>query len=229
MRLPDFSFPSNSHPAILARAAEFERYIEKVSEENFIKMGIVGDGQPVWIPGIVESIAVSDSLLVDSINTKGTSGSTKIISGWADSDITIQLILIDLPRYSSDSIVPDITRFDCLKEIRKRFKAQKDGTPCVYTLQHPHIQAWGLKDFIFNDLKSSETRGKRIIHCTLEFDEFDSVSRKSQDRQLLSSGQLPFEKSSSRASAKPTRSVKPLVADDKRAGLGKLEAKYAKQ
>ena len=154
MRLPDFSFPSDSHPSILARAAEFNRYIEKVSAENFIKAGIVGDGQAVWLPAILDSIEVSDALLVDSITTKGVSGSTKIISGWADCDLTIKLILIDIPKYTADTVTPDVTRFDCLKEIRQRFKAQKNGVPCVYTLQHPHIQAWGLKDFIFNDLKS---------------------------------------------------------------------------
>ena len=223
MRLPDFSFPSNSHPSILARAAEFNRYIEKVSAENFIKAGIVGDGQAVWLPAILDSIEVSDALLVDSITTKGVSG---IISGWADCDLTIKLILIDIPKYTADTVTPDVTRFDCLKEIRQRFKAQKNGVPCVYTLQHPHIQAWGLKDFIFNDLKSIEERGKRIIHCTLGFDEFDSVSRKSQDRQLGFQGQKGITGGVGGAAVK---AVDPPVSDKTRAGLGKLEAQYAKQ
>lgn len=226
MRLPDFSFPSDSHPSILARAAEFNRYIEKVSAENFIKAGIVGDGQAVWLPAILDSIEVSDALLVDSITTKGVSGSTKIISGWADCDLTIKLILIDIPKYTADTVTPDITRFDCLKEIRQRFKAQKNGVPGVYTLQHPHIQAWGLKDFIFNDLKSIEERGKRIIHCTLGFDEFDSVSRKSQDRQLGFQGQ---KGGSGKAGGGVVKAVDPPVSDKTRAGLGKLEAQYAKQ
>ena len=226
MRLPDFSFPSDSHPSILARAAEFNRYIEKVSAENFIKAGIVGDGQAVWLPAILDSIEVSDALLVDSITTKGVSGSTKIISGWADCDLTIKLILIDIPKYTADTVTPDVTRFDCLKEIRQRFKAQKNGVPCVYTLQHPHIQAWGLKDFIFNDLKSIEERGKRIIHCTLGFDEFDSVSRKSQDRQLGFQGQKGITGGAGGAAVK---AVDPPISDKTRAGLGKLEAQYAKQ
>ena len=225
MRLPDFSFPSESHPSILARAAEFNRYIEKVSAENFIKAGIVGEGQPVYLPAILDGIEISDTLLVDSVTTTGSSGSTKIISGWADSDVTIKLILIDIPTYTADSVTPDVTRFDCLKEIRQRFKAQKNGTPCVYTLQHPHIQAWGLKDFIFNDLKSVEERGKRIIHCTLGFDEFDSVSRKSQDRQLGFQGQ---KGDSGSGGGSAVKAVDPPVSDKTRAGLGKLEAQYAK-
>lgn len=226
MRLPDFSFPSDSHPSILARAAEFNRYIKEVSAENFIKAGIVGEGQPVYLPAILDSIEISDALLVDSITTKGTSGSVKIISGWADCDMLIKLILIDIPKYTADSVTPDITRFDCLAEIRKRFKAQKDGTPCVYTVQHPHIRAWGLKDFLFNDLKSVEERGKRIIHCTLGFDEFDSVSRKSQDRQLGFQGQ---KGGSGKAGGGVVKAVDPPVSDKTRAGLGKLEAQYAKQ
>jgi hypothetical protein len=214
MRLPDFSFPSGTHPDILSRAAEFNGWIEKVSAENFIKAGLSGE-EPVTLPGILDSIEASDALLVDEVDTKGASGSVKVISGWADSDLTITLLLIDIPKYDAGSYTPDITRFDCLAEIRQRFKAMKDGAPCIYTLQHPHIAAWGIGGFLFNDLKSVESRGKRIITCTLGFDEFDSTSRKSQDRQLGISMQ---------AQAAPAKSVNPVVPDETRRGLGKLEA-----
>jgi hypothetical protein len=46
MRLPDFSFPGKTLPAILARAAEFNQYIEKVAPENFVKIGVSGGGEP---------------------------------------------------------------------------------------------------------------------------------------------------------------------------------------
>jgi hypothetical protein len=220
MRLPDFTFPGDTLADILSRANEFNRYIEQVSAENFIKIGVSGEGEPRVIPGILDSVEISDALLTDDAETTGKSGSVKIISGWADSDVTINLLLIDIPSITNNAIIPNVTRFDCLREITRYFKQMKDGKPRVYTIQHPHLKAWGLREFLFNSLKSSESRGKRIITCTLEFDEFDSVAGKSQDRQL--------EAAQSAENTQEEKSVTPPVSDKTRRGLGELEAKYAK-
>jgi hypothetical protein len=202
---------------VLARASEFNQYIERVKAENFIKVGVAGEGEPRWLPGILDSIEVSASLLVDDADANGKSGSVKIISGWSDADVSINLLLIDIPRHTNSSITPAITRFDCLKEIAGVFKNMENGSPRVYTIQHPHIAAWGMREFIFDKLKSSESRGRRIINCTLEFDEFDGISGKSQDRRLASGGDSAIIKSET-----------PIVGDKTRRGLGELEGKYAK-
>ena len=217
MRLPDFSFSSGTHPAILARAAEYNQYIEWVKAENFVKIGVAGEGEPRFLPGILDSIEVSDALLVDDAETEGKSGSVKIISGWADADVTITLLLIDIPRVTNAEVTPGVTRFDCLREIAGVFRQMKDGKPRVYTIQHPHIAAWGPREFIFNSLKSEESRGRRIITCNLEFDEFDSTIGKSQDRQLGATIDTVV-----------VTSQNPVVGDTTRRGLGKLEAKYGK-
>jgi hypothetical protein len=59
----------------------------------------------------------------------------------------------------------------------------ENSKPRVYTIQHPDIHAWGFWEFICKDLTSTEQGGRRIITCTLEFDEYDSMSGKSQARQ----------------------------------------------
>jgi hypothetical protein len=218
MRLPDFSFSGDTLPAILSRASEFNSWIERVKAENFIKIGVSGEGEPRYLPAILDSIKVSDELLVDSADTEGKSGSVKIISGWADADISINLLLIDIPRITNEAVTPNITRFDCLKEIAGIFKQMKDGKPRVYQILHPHIAAWGVREFVFNKLESEESRGKRTIHCSLEFDEFDSVSGKSQDRQL--GGQA--------VAAETEAPANPPVGDTARRGLGELEGRYAK-
>jgi hypothetical protein len=217
MRLPDFSFSGDTLPAIRARAAVFNSWIERVKAENFVAIGVAGEGEPRILPGILDRIEVSDSLLVDDAETEGKSGSVKIISGWADVDVTIQLLLIDIPKITNEAVTPYVTRFDCLKEVAGVFKHMKDGKPRVYTILHPHVAAWGVREFVFNSLQSEESRGKRIITCTLEFDEFDSVSGKSQDRQLGPPPALPAE----------TAAI-PLVGEQDRAGLGKMEAKFAR-
>ena len=81
MRFPDFAFSSDTLPAILSRAAEFNSWIEQVKAENFIKIGVTDEGEPRYLPAILDSIKVSDELLVDSADTEGKSGSVKIISG----------------------------------------------------------------------------------------------------------------------------------------------------
>jgi hypothetical protein len=221
MRLPDFSFPSGSLPEILKNAATLNRYVKTVSAENFIKAGVSGEGEAATLPGILDSISVGDSLLEDSVETADRSGSVKIISGWADADISITLLLIDIPTYTAEALTPGITRFDCLRQIAGTFRRKDgEGKPCVYTIQHPHFSAWGVREFLFSKLKSSESRGKRIITCTLDFTEFDSAAGKSQDRLLVSM---------EAAQAAPVTSENPEIGSGQRAEFGKMEAKYGKR
>ena len=170
MRLPDFSFPGTSLPEILKNAATLNGYVKTVNAENFIKAGVSGEGEGVTLPGILDSISVGDSLLEDSVETADKSGSVKIISGWADADIAVTLLLIDIPTYTAEAFTPGVTRFDCLKQIAGTFR-QKDseGKPCVYAIQHPHFSAWGIREFLFSKLKSSESlaNGSLPAHWSL--------------------------------------------------------------
>jgi hypothetical protein len=69
-------------------------------------------------------------------------------------------------------------------------------------------------------LKSSESRGKRIITCTLDFAEFDGIIGKSQDRMLVSM---------EAAAAVPVTSEDPPIGNEQRAGLGRMEERYGKR
>jgi hypothetical protein len=211
MILPSVSIPE----AILKKIPELRQWAERARAENYVSIGVVGEGVHV-LPGFVESIEVSDSLLVEDVEQEGTSGSIKVIHGWNDCDVSITLKLIDIPVISSGRLVPSVSRYDCLAEIRGWFKNMRDGLPRIYTIRHPHITAWGAREFIFNDLKSSDSKDKRIITCTLEFDEYDSVTGKSQDRQI---GMKITEQETAAA---------PPVSGKTRAGLGKLEKRYEK-
>jgi hypothetical protein len=215
MILPAFSVPE----AIAKDLPQIRDWMEKSRQENFVSIGVVGDSVHI-LPGFLESVEVSDSLLVDSVDQEGKSGSIKIIHGWADCDVSITLKLVDIPTIDTASgrVTPAVSRYDCLAEIVSWFKKMKDGVPQIYTIRHPHITAWGAREFIYSDLKSSENREKRIITCALDFDEFDSVTGKSQDRQV---GIAIAAQEDQAAEAPP-------VADKTRRGLGELEQRYAK-
>jgi hypothetical protein len=172
-----------------------------------ISIGVVGEAVHT-LPGILESIGVNDSLLVDSVKKEGKSGSTKVIHGWEDADVSIKITLLDDPAQKK-------TRFDYLAEITGWFTKVKDGKPQVFTLNHPLLAAWGSRQFIYYSLDSSETRGKQKINCTLEFDEYDSSTGKTQERQI-----------GAQTAAAETAPPQPPVSDKTRMGLGKLEAQY---
>jgi hypothetical protein len=63
-----------------------------------------GEGKPVMLPGIM------DSLLEDSLETSDKSGAITIIDGWADADIAITLLLIGIPTYTNNRASPGVNR-----------------------------------------------------------------------------------------------------------------------
>jgi hypothetical protein len=176
--------------------------------------GIVKIGSPPEVlPGIVESIKISDSLLIDNADQQGRSGKVKVVQGWDDADLLITLFLIDDPGAGK-------TRWDSLKQIAGIFKkVSGTGKPEVYTLSHPMTSAWGTKQLLFSSLESTEYRTRRKISVSLEFVEYDSAAGVIQDRQ----GTAAEAKQ-----AKPAATPAPIVSDKQRLGLGKLEDRFAK-
>jgi hypothetical protein len=214
MILPAYTVPDS----IVEFLPEVRTWVEQARNEGLVSIGVVGEAVQV-LPGFLDSIDVSSSLLEDSVEQEGKSGSIKVIHGWKDCDVSINLILLDIPILDSAKckVTPNITRHDCLAQIAGLFKTMKDGKPQIYTVHHPHLVAWGARQFIFAGLKSSESRSKGIITCTLDFDEYDSTVGKSQDRQI---GLQEVEQNAASAEQEP------YVPDTTRAGLGKVEAKY---
>lgn len=215
MILPTPSLPE----AVTEKIPSVSQWVENAKKDGHVLIGVVG--QTVYrIPGILESVEVSDALNVDDVDKEGKGGKVKVVHGWNDCDLSLTFTLIDIPVLDAANyrLSPKITRYDCLKEIVGYFKDMDAGKPKIYTIHHPHVAAWGAKEFIFNDLKSSEGRKKRTIICTLNFDEYDSTTGKSQDRHISTQA--------AQESASPTPKAPP-VSEKARGGLGKLEERHA--
>jgi hypothetical protein len=177
------------------------------SNDGIIKIG----SPPEEIPGIIESIEISDALLIENADIQGRSGKVKVVQGWDDVAMQISLSLIDNPGAKK-------SRWDLLKEITRIFKkVGGNGKPEVYTVSHPMISAWGTKQLLISSLKSTENRTRRKISVSIEFIEHDSSVGIIQDRQTP-------DASADAAQTAPT----PLVSDQQRRGLGQLEERYAK-
>jgi len=184
--------------------------------DELITIGVVGE-EVKPLPGILESVEVSSSLLTDDVGREGMSGKVKVIHGWSDADVTVTLILVDIPAVTNTSVTKNITRYDCLSEIAATFKKVKDGKPQIYTISTLQTAAWGIQQFVFNSLKSSENRAKQIITCTLEFDEYDSTTGKSQGRQIDMQNAAPEAEVNVEAE---------MVGAKDRGGLGEVGARY---
>jgi hypothetical protein len=178
------------------------------SDEGIIKIG----SPPEGLPGIMESIKISDSLLIEDADMQGRSGKVKVVQGWGDADILITLSLIDDPGAGK-------TRWDLLKQIAAAFKKVGDnGKPEIYTVSHPMINAWGTKQLLFSTLETTESRTRRKIAVSLEFVEYDSLAGIIQDRQSTAN------KAQADAPAQPPA---PRVSDRQRRGLGSMENRFA--
>jgi hypothetical protein len=179
------------------------------SDDGIVKIG----SPPEILPGIVESVRLSDSLLIENAETQGRSGKVKVVQGWDDAALSISLSLIDNPDGGK-------TRWDYLKQITGIFKkVSGNGKPEVYTLSHPMIGAWGTKQLLFSSLESTENRTRRKISVSLEFTEYDSSAGIVQDRQNTAN-------TARQGTAAPAPA--PIVSDRQRRGLGTLENRFAK-
>jgi hypothetical protein len=179
------------------------------SDDGVIKIG----SPPEMIPGIVESIKMSDALLIENADQQGRSGKIKVVQGWDDAALLISLSLLDDPASGK-------TRWDSLKEIAGVFKkVSESGKPEVYTLTHPMTSAWGAKQLLFSSLESTENRSRRKISVSLEFVEYDSAAGVIQERQAAAK---------KAKKEKPETVYSPVVTDDQRLGMGKLEGRFAK-
>ena len=174
-----------------------------------VSIGVVGEAVHI-LPGVLDSIEISDSLLVDEVKKQGKSGAAKVVNGWKDADVSIKVTLLDNPAAGK-------TRFDYLSEIAAWFLKVKDGKPQIFTLNHPLLAAWGSRQFIYFSLNSTETRGVQKISCTLEFDEYDSSPGKSQERQA-----------GARAAAAVSGTAAPPVSEKTQWTIKRMEAEYSR-
>lgn len=179
------------------------------SAQGIIKVG----SPPKKLPGILESIEVGGSLIVENAQMQGQSGTTRTVHGWNDSDVSITISLID-------DTARKKTRFDLLAEIVTVFKTvSSSGSPEVFTLSHPMTNAWGIKKLLFSDLKTSESRGRKKVSVKLEFKEHEITVGVSQERKdAAARATTQTSAASKEAIAVPDSAARRLAQKEKQLG-----------
>ena len=183
------------------------------NNDGILKIG----SPPEPLPGIIESIQISDSLLLDNAEIQGRSGKTKIVQGWDDAAVSITLSLIDDTKNKK-------TRWDLLERITGVFKkVGGDGKPELYTLSHPMVKAWKTHAVLFSSLETTENRTRRKITASLEFVEYDNSPGLIQDRQ----GSAAQAQTQNNQANIATARERMLVSAGQRSGLGRMEERFA--
>lgn len=134
------------------------------------------------LPGVLESLSVKGSMIIDRQNVEGASGKKKVFSGYDDGDISVSLILMEP---DSGSSLPG--RYEALKVISGVFKALEGGLPVRYTLEAELAEALDITQVIFSSLDVSESKSKDTIKVTLSFEEWSPVVSGTQAQQNAAS------------------------------------------
>lgn len=153
------------------------------------------------LPGIVKKIRVNNQIVFDQAQVVGVSGQKKQVSGWDDSDVTIDLTIIN-QLDSNGKVVKSM--YDSLKELNDIFKKLRDGKPVVYPINHPHIKSRGITKVLFSKLSSNE--GVRAINCKLDFQEYEPPVAIIQERTHKKNDQVKEQKQKKKENEpKPTK------------------------
>ena len=176
------------------------------SEASEITLKNDGMGDPISLPGVLQSISIGGEITWDSAGDT-SSKDKKITKGYKEKIVTINLILLGEKSRTTlhvlDKVLDKIvgensnTPYQTLKELERLFK-ETEGTigssepsakeavsimPSLYTIKNDHINSRGINKVCFTSLNSSENSAKDYINVTLTFEEFDFTTYASTDAE----------------------------------------------
>ena len=170
------------------------------SEESKITLKNDGMGDPISLPGVLQSISIGGEILWDASGS-GINKNQKTTKGYKEKIVTINLILLGEKSRTTlhvlDKVLDQIigensnTPYQTLKELERLFKETEESSkniaigskpptkeaisimPSLYTIENDHINSRGINKVCFTSLNSSENSAKDYINVTLTFEEFD--------------------------------------------------------
>jgi hypothetical protein len=165
------------------------------------------------LPGIIEKISVSCKVVSENKENINNSGSSKVITGWEDQSLSVDLTLIDEYDYSAGYPVIKSSMFDELKALNSVFKKSVNGIPLIYEIAHEYADAVDLKTVLFTDF--SHTLGNNRISCSLSFTEHNPRVSSVQSKQ-------PVKKNAGN-STPVTKKAEDLIDPKTKSGLKNME------
>lgn len=127
--------------------------------------GIIKLGE-TELPGVFQSLSVNGEILIDSNNSAGNDTPRKVMRGFKDKTVSINLLLLP---------TDDKTVYEALEELERLFYDVNSGVPKVYALINSHTAARSIGKVIFQGLSSFETNRDNTLEVSLTFEEFKAA------------------------------------------------------
>jgi hypothetical protein len=166
----------------------------------------------VVLPGAFESLEITGTVRVDEVEIPGKKDRVTQAVGFDNARVRLTLTL--LPKVDGGDCADQVRRIQQI--FRKSPDQQKPG---VYRIINRHVQARGINEVIFSDLKTFEDNRSDKVLVICEFTEHVPIKVKVAQKKPA------VAKKSSKPAAKPTPSTKDV---DQRALKGKPAPKTAK-
>ncbi|MGL5253800.1 MAG: hypothetical protein ACRC9L_02080 [Brevinema sp.] len=123
------------------------------------------------MPGIFQNLTVNGELIIDKNSSAGSNKVRKIMRGFGDNRISIQLSLIDKNNLTG-LFTGNSSIYKQLEELENLFRTVNNTKPMCFTINHEHLNARKISKVIFRGLSSSESNSSEKIDVVLQFEEF---------------------------------------------------------
>ncbi len=123
------------------------------------------------LPGIFESLEISDDITLDEAEIEGKEKKGTQATGYDPARVTLT-IQVDTDYNGGKSC------YDKLKTIQKIFKRSGQNVPEVHRIVDRHLQARGISQVLFSNLRSTENNQKDILSVSCEFIEYVAIKAK---------------------------------------------------
>ncbi|MFH1531083.1 MAG: hypothetical protein ABIK09_10170 [Pseudomonadota bacterium] len=139
-------------------------------------------------------MSIRQAVKVDEVDVPGRSGKVKQAVGYEDTEVTINLQLVD-----EEDRAGTVTRsaLDQFRELQDAFRDRSDpvveagadtssfsyAVPTIFSIQSRLTDACGLKTVLFRELDVSDLPGETSIEAVITFSEFEPVARQVERRK----------------------------------------------
>lgn len=117
----------------------------------------------VVLPGLVKSIEVKESALIDEQEVEGSAAKPKQAVGYEDAKITVELILDD---------TPSRTKYEALETVRAIFRKPGQTVPQPIPIVSEDTAKHGIDKVLFKGFSHKTEAKKEQITVSLEFWEY---------------------------------------------------------
>ncbi len=151
-----------------------------------------------------QQMSIKQSVKVDEVDIPGRSGKIKQAVGYEDTEVTINLTLVD-----EEDRAGAVTRaaLDQYRELQAAFRDRSDpvgdgqtakasfAVPTIFSIQSRLTDACGIKTVLFKGLDVSDQPGTTDLEVSISFSEFEPVAAQveKRGREAVQKGQAAQE------------------------------------